>query len=172
MQHLLKCLDDNNYVSRHRVCDDNVSVRDIFWTHPSSIALLCRYHITKNVRARLKPAVGTKEKKGEDGQVVKFGVVVEKIMSAWTDILNFATEELYTENVVHFRNLCVEYPDFLKYVESTILDQVKEKVVCAWTNRVRYLGNTTTNRVESAHALLKKWLGDSKGDFCRDWGIL
>ena len=39
MQHLLKCLDDNNYVSRHRVCDDNVSVRDIFWTHPSSIEL-------------------------------------------------------------------------------------------------------------------------------------
>jgi alpha-glucosidase len=39
MQHLLKCLDDNNYVSRHRVCDDNVSVRDIFWTHLSSIDL-------------------------------------------------------------------------------------------------------------------------------------
>ncbi|MCI11145.1 hypothetical protein A2U01_0032245, partial [Trifolium medium] len=38
------------------------------------------------------------------------------------------------------------------YVESTILVPVKEKVVCAWTNSVMHLGNTTTNRVESTHA--------------------
>ena len=39
MQHLLKFLDDNHYVSRYRVCDDNISIRDIFWAHPESIDL-------------------------------------------------------------------------------------------------------------------------------------
>src|SRR4051812_417174 len=43
------------------------------------------------------------------------------------------------------------------------------EIVCAWTNRVRHLGCTTTNRVESAHAVFKRWLGDSKGDLCRGW---
>lgn len=46
---------------------------------------------------------------------------------------------------------------------------MKEKIVCAWTDNVRHLENTTTNRVESAHATLKKWSENSKGDLCRDW---
>ncbi|XP_058725564.1 uncharacterized protein LOC131596844 [Vicia villosa] len=49
------------------------------------------------------------------------------------------------------------------------LAKVKVKVVCAWTDNVRHLGNTTTNRVESAHASMKNWLVNSKGDLCRDW---
>src|SRR4051812_49448278 len=66
--------------------------------------------------------------------------------------------------------LCVfSIKTFCHYVESTILDKVREKVVCAWTNRVRHLGCTTTNRVESAHAVFKRWLDDSKGDLCRGW---
>ncbi|XP_058750117.1 protein FAR1-RELATED SEQUENCE 5-like [Vicia villosa] len=39
MQQLLKMLDDNKYISRYRNCDDEVTVRDIFWIHPDSIKL-------------------------------------------------------------------------------------------------------------------------------------
>ncbi|XP_058742100.1 uncharacterized protein LOC131614545 [Vicia villosa] len=39
IQQLLKMLDDNKYVSRYRTCDDGVTVRDVFWTHPDSIKL-------------------------------------------------------------------------------------------------------------------------------------
>ena len=90
-------------------------------------------------------------------------------MDAWNVIINASTKELYADAVLQFRNVCVKYPDLLKYVESTILDQVKEKVVCAWTDQVMHLGNTTTNRVESAHACLKNWLGNSKGDLITGW---
>ena len=38
---------------------------------PSSYALLCRYHITKNVRSRVKIAAGTKQIESEDGKMVK-----------------------------------------------------------------------------------------------------
>lgn len=43
----------------------------------------------------------------------------------------------------------VAYLDFMKYVESPILDQVKEKIVCAWTDHIRHFGNITHNKVES-----------------------
>ncbi|XP_050875905.1 uncharacterized protein LOC127079564 [Lathyrus oleraceus] len=102
---------------------------------PTSYALLCRYHITKNARSRVKPTVRTKQIESEDGKMVKAGVVVEKIMDALNRI-------------------------------------VKEKIVCACTNKVRHLRNTTTNRVESAHATFKNWLGNSKGDLYRDWDFV
>ncbi|XP_052728520.1 uncharacterized protein LOC128195310 [Vigna angularis] len=38
-----------------------------------------------------------------------------------------------------------------------------------WTNKVMHLGNTTTNRAESAHWSLKKVLGNSMGDLCSCW---
>lgn len=34
MQQLLKFLDDNHYVYRYKVCEDKVTIPDIFWTHP------------------------------------------------------------------------------------------------------------------------------------------
>src|SRR4051812_1550452 len=148
---------------------DNALMNAVDTVFPTSTALLCRYHITCNVRSKLKPAVGTKDRLDENGKFVKAGVVVDRIMAAWRGILDAYSEEDYTEKLVHFRSLCGSIRTFCHYVESTILDKVREKVVCAWTNRVRHLGCTTTNRVESAHAVFKRWLGDSKGDLCRGW---
>ncbi|XP_058776175.1 uncharacterized protein LOC131650486 [Vicia villosa] len=65
--------------------------------------------------------------------------------------------------------VCEKYPNLLKYVESTILDQLKEKIACARTNQVIHLGNITTNQVESAHATLKNWLGNNKDALCTYW---
>ena len=42
---------------------DNTLMNVVGIVFPSLIAILCRYHITKNLRAQLKPAVGTKEKR-------------------------------------------------------------------------------------------------------------
>ncbi|CAI8617883.1 unnamed protein product [Vicia faba] len=39
MQQILKLLDENHCISRYAVCDDKVTVRDIFWTHLESIKL-------------------------------------------------------------------------------------------------------------------------------------
>ncbi|XP_058751897.1 uncharacterized protein LOC131625001 [Vicia villosa] len=135
-------------------------------------ALLCRYHIACNMRSKVKPVVGVKQVETEGGKPVKPEVVVDQIMDAWACIASSSTKELYADAVLQFRKVCEKYPDLLKYVESTILDKVKEKFVCAWTNNVRHLGNTTTNRVESAHVTLKNWLGNSKGDLCQDWDTI
>jgi histone-lysine N-methyltransferase SETD2 len=55
----------------------------------------------------------------------------------------------------------------VNYVQSTILDTDKEKVVRALTNDVMHFGNTTTNRAESSHGVLKKYLTYGLGDFVR-----
>ncbi|XP_050886362.1 uncharacterized protein LOC127091721 [Lathyrus oleraceus] len=176
---VLKCEKEDNFTWALKVCrtlfkDQGempkaiVTGRDIALMNlvakvfPSSNALLCRYHITKNVKSRVKLTVGTKQIESEDGKMVKASVVVEKLMNAWNHIINSSIIELYTDSIMHFRKVCEKYPDLFKYVESTILDQMKENFFCAWTNNVRHLVNTTTNRVESVHATLKNWLGNSK----------
>ncbi|CAK8535142.1 unnamed protein product [Lathyrus sativus] len=42
-QQLLKLLDDNHYVSMYELCEDKVTVHDIFWTHAESIKLFNRF---------------------------------------------------------------------------------------------------------------------------------
>lgn len=46
---------------------------------------------------------------------------------------------------------------------------MKKKLVYARVGHVRPLGDTTTNKVDFVHGRLKKWLEDSKGDFCKVW---
>ncbi|GAU25698.1 hypothetical protein TSUD_216270 [Trifolium subterraneum] len=65
------------------------------------------------------------------------------------------SEESYTTAVVDFRKVFENFPNFVKYVETTVLDPVKEKFVSGWTDSVMHIGNTTTNRVESQHVMPK-----------------
>lgn len=87
--------------------------------------------------------------------MVKVGVILESIMDSLNAILYSSTGELYFECVIHFSGVCEKHLNFLKYVESTILDHVKEKIVCAWTNQVRRFENSTTNINKYTHVTLK-----------------
>ena len=73
------------------------------------------------------------------------------------------TQELYANALVEFQDACSDFPLFLNYVMTT-LNEVNEKIVRAWIGHVLHLGCRTTNRVESAHALAKKYLDNSVGD--------
>jgi hypothetical protein len=61
---------------------------------------------------------------------------------------------------------------FLEYVETTILNSVKEKSVKAWTEDVLYLGCRTINIVESAHGKLTKYFSNSMGDLATCWDVI
>jgi hypothetical protein len=69
-----------------------------------------------------------------------------------------------------FKERYGHWPKFIEYVKSTGLGPVKEKFVRVWTDRVMHLSNTTTNRVGSAHARLKRYVHNSLGDICKNWG--
>jgi len=77
--------------------------------------------------------------------------------------------ELYAINLIEFQDDCKDYPKFLHYVQTTILDPLKDKIVRAWTDLVLHIGCRTTNRVEGAHDVVKEYLSTSKGDLGTCW---
>jgi len=79
------------------------------------------------------------------------------------------TQELYASNLMELQDACKNYPMFLHYVQTTILDIVKDKIVRAWTGLVLHLGCRTTNRVEGAHGRVNEYLSTSKGDLGTCW---
>lgn len=81
---------------------DTALMNSVARVFPTSYALLCSYHITKNVRNILKCVVRAKQIKGEDEKIVKAFVVVERIIDAWNYVINSSTEELYDDFVIHF----------------------------------------------------------------------
>jgi hypothetical protein len=153
---LLKLQDHPDVVVTDR---DNALMNVVDRVFPMSAKLLCRYHISCNVRGNCKGKCGIDEDSDE------FGIMI----AAWENILDSENEESYADSVIRFRELCIPFPTFLEYVETTILGPVKEKVVTTGIKRHMHLGNTTTNRCESTHARLKKNIQDSMGDYIKNW---
>ncbi|XP_073221556.1 uncharacterized protein [Cicer arietinum] len=122
---------------------------------PTSIHLLCRFHIEKNVGARCKQYVK------KDRQ--------EEVMDLWKKIVYSTSVEEYDHHLQQFEILCADIILFVDYVKDSWLTPYKERFVNVWTNRVMHLGNTTSNRVESAHWRLKNMLQTSFGDLCKSW---
>jgi len=81
--------------------------------------------------------------------------VVKTVMLAWENIVNSDTKQSYIDNCNRFKVVCDKFPKFLEYVEITILGPVKEDDVKFQVNKAMHLGNTTTNRADSAHNRLK-----------------
>ncbi|XP_052175667.1 protein FAR1-RELATED SEQUENCE 5-like [Diospyros lotus] len=117
----------------------------IYKVFPSTTTLLCRWHISKNILAKCKKFFDRKE-------------TWEKFMLQW-NLLVFASTEIEYQSLLS--DLMVEYHAYegaLDYVRNTWLNDYKEKFIAAWTNKVLHFGNVTTNRAESAHAKLKRYL--------------
>jgi hypothetical protein len=113
---------------------------------------------------RVKPKVVKVDGKEKHVNEVKPSEIVDTIFSAWEKVVESPTQESYASNVMQFRDVCKNFPKFLDYVQSSILDIVKEKLVKAWTNLVLHLGCRTTNRVEGAHGIVKAYLTTSVCD--------
>ncbi|GAU51671.1 hypothetical protein TSUD_371910 [Trifolium subterraneum] len=128
---------------------------------PNSTALVCRVHVYKNVKAKLKAVCNAKEQIMDQ--------LLKTLKLQWNSIVDSTSEESYTTAVVEFRKVFEKFPNFVKYVETTVLDPVKEKFVSAWTDSVMRIGNTSTNRVESQHGALKQYLTDCKGGLVKGW---
>lgn len=57
MKQSLELLDDNNYVTMYRTCEDGVTVRDTFWTHLDSIKLLTCFLMYSSLIQRIRPTI-------------------------------------------------------------------------------------------------------------------
>ncbi|KAH1205885.1 Protein FAR1-RELATED SEQUENCE 6 [Glycine max] len=132
------------------------AVKTVF---PESTNLLCRFHIDKNVKAKCKSLIGEKN-------------AWDYVMDNWGTLVDCPSEYEFHESYQKFQVACSPWPMFIDYVNDTWIIPHKEKFITAWTNKVMHLGNTTTNRVESAHWALKRVLKNSVGDLCSVWDAM
>ncbi|KAL5184873.1 Protein FAR1-RELATED SEQUENCE 5 [Glycine soja] len=129
------------------------AVKTVF---PDCTNLLCRFHIDKNVKAKCKTLVTQKN-------------AWDYVMEAWGTLVDCPNESSFDEYLKNFEMACSPWPMFVDYVCQTWMVPHKERFVKAWANKVMHLENTTTNRVESAHWLLKRLLQNVVGDICSVW---
>ncbi|XP_058752124.1 uncharacterized protein LOC131625261 [Vicia villosa] len=122
---------------------------------PTTYNLLCRFHINKNVGMKCKEYVM------KDMQ--------ETIGTLWKDVVWASNEVEYGVRLQYLEQACFACTDFLDYVKNTWLIPHRQRFVGAWINLVLHFGNTTTNRVESAHWKLKQMIGNSLGDMVKVW---
>ncbi|KAH1233734.1 putative protein FAR1-RELATED SEQUENCE 10 [Glycine max] len=126
---------------------------------PECKNLLCRFHIDKNVKAKSKSLVGQKN-------------AWDYVMDSWGNLVDCPSEQEFPKHLQRFQVACSPWPMFTDYVCETWIVPHKEKFILAWTNKVMHLGNTTTNRVESAHWSLKRILQNSVEDLCSVWDAM
>ncbi|WJX83376.1 hypothetical protein P8452_66041 [Trifolium repens] len=134
---------------------------------PTSASMVCRWHVEKNVSTRMKELVHVK-----NGEGLRQSDVWNNITIAFKDLLDSPTDKCYVDYVMEFRNLCAKWPKFLQYVEETVLDTDKEKVVRCWVEKFMHMGNYTMNRAESAHGVLKALLKDGNSDLVKGWEVI
>jgi hypothetical protein len=91
---------------------------------PNSTALVCRYHVSKNVRKNFKLLCrATKDQNMDE--------LLNTLTFQWESVVESSSEDAYGLAVVEFRRVFEKFPKFLKYVEETVLDPVNEKIVRA-----------------------------------------
>ncbi|XP_058769876.1 PKS-NRPS hybrid synthetase cheA-like [Vicia villosa] len=122
---------------------------------PTTHNLLCRFHINQNVGMKCKEYV-MKDMR-------------ETIGTLWKDVVWASNEVEYGVRFQYLEQACFACTNFLDYVKNTWLIPHRQRFVGAWINLVLHFGNTTTNRVESAHWKLKQMLGNSLGDMVKVW---
>ncbi|KAK9116658.1 hypothetical protein Sjap_015605 [Stephania japonica] len=119
---------------------------------------LCTWHINKMVLTNTKKMFA----RNDDFQLFN---------KRWTDLMYATTEASFELMLATLR---VEYADMtglLNYLEDTWLRDYKNRFVRAWTNPLFHLGETTTQRVESAHSTLKQHLGTCIANFEALWSV-
>ncbi|XP_058217649.1 uncharacterized protein LOC131328770 [Rhododendron vialii] len=118
---------------------------------PRTANILCVWHIEKNVLSKCKP----KFEREQDW---------ETFLSDWTNLVESPDESCFNEA---WQRLQVDYEEkeyVHNYIKNTWLP-FKEKFVKAWTGNHLHFGNRVTSRAEGAHAMLKRYLTVSTGNF-------
>ncbi|KAJ9566461.1 hypothetical protein OSB04_002427 [Centaurea solstitialis] len=126
-------------------------IKNVF---PTTINLLCVWHIEKNVLANCKKYFGRPE---------EFDI----FMSGWNNVVYSTTEALFEENWREFELIYKEKKDALEYIKNIWLPW-KEKLVTAWTDKYLHFGGltpctghfTATTGLPCAHKI-KYWQGTS-----------
>ncbi|XP_074265095.1 uncharacterized protein LOC141587512 [Silene latifolia] len=110
---------------------------------------LCLFHVYTAIEARAT----NMERNGNFGKALAHG--------AWKKVVEAKTFDECTMEWNELRKKYCCHPALISYLELTWWHKIHMFGKC-FTNLVLHFGNTTTSRVESAHAQLKMWLGSAE----------
>ncbi|KAG5565701.1 hypothetical protein RHGRI_001574 [Rhododendron griersonianum] len=123
------------------------AIRVVF---PSTVNLLCVWHIEKNILANCKSYFETQDN-------------WTTFLTTWNQVISSQDEQAFNEAWKLFELLYREKEKVLCYIRKTWLP-FKERFVHAWTENCSHFGNRVSSRAEGAHAKLKQYLQVSTGD--------
>ncbi|KAJ0763747.1 putative transcription factor FAR family [Helianthus annuus] len=138
---------------------------------PNATRLLCRCHVSQSIFRNCKSFFAT----DHDWKIFNtmWNALVES--QTWTSFLqNYKQLQsmlIHHQGMYYYYNsvsiivtiviIIIIFADVLDYLNSTWLNKYKEMFVSVWTNECLHFGNQTTNRAESQHAKLKKFLNSA-----------
>ncbi|XP_038715075.1 uncharacterized protein LOC120008774 [Tripterygium wilfordii] len=74
------------------------------------------------------------------------------------------TENAYVYNLSAHEKILQNYSKVMNYIKDVWLTPYKEMFIFAWIGTYMHFGNLTTNRAESQHSKLKRYLGTPQSD--------
>ncbi|XP_019189960.1 PREDICTED: uncharacterized protein LOC109184415 [Ipomoea nil] len=168
MQVVMSFLHNNGYVHESRTNNATDELEDLFFVHPKSmekwrafphVLLIDATYKTNRYSMPLVEMVGVTSTNMTF--CIAFAFMHKENESNYTWALNClkATIEGCITRVLSSRIESV-----FGYIDDNWLQPYKEMFVSVWTDRYLNFGNHTTNRVESQHAKLKKYLESSQSD--------
>ncbi|KAK8938518.1 hypothetical protein KSP39_PZI011074 [Platanthera zijinensis] len=126
-------------------------------TFPQTRILLCQVHISRNILAHCK-------------KFFKHGKECEEFLQEWQTLVNSPTISAYNIHLnVMLAKYSEKYPNVVNYVMTTWIEPYREYFVSAWIDNLLHFGNSTTNRVESGHSHLKRFLEVSVCNLTSIW---
>ncbi|TYH58578.1 hypothetical protein ES332_D08G164700v1 [Gossypium tomentosum] len=126
---------------------------------PDATRLLYRWHITENIKKHCRQSIKSQHE-------------WDSFRAMWTVLVESPTWILYIENYRKLQSILSEYPGVLKYLDQVWLSKYKETFVSVWIDRHLNFGERTTNRVESQHVKLKKYLCEKNSSLDKFFGCI
>ncbi|XP_058218516.1 PKS-NRPS hybrid synthetase cheA-like [Rhododendron vialii] len=113
---------------------------------PLAQHILCIWHINQCVMKKCSPMLGTRW---------------DEFSEAWQLLIHSSTPMSLQQRWNAMCGNFEQYSNAIQYLWDIWLGPYKERFVAAYINQFMHLGSNSSQRAESAHARLKRYLGDT-----------
>ncbi|KAK9676088.1 hypothetical protein RND81_11G052900 [Saponaria officinalis] len=153
----LRALLPNGVSPNVTVTDRELSLMDVIpLVFPCSRNILCIWHVNRAIEERVNDTCKNIRRRNTPSSSPDPKMDMGKFFTStcWYYVVYATTDDQLREALTAMNE---KWPAMVEYIENTWLIY-GEKFLRLYTNTSTHYGNTSTSRVEAAHAVLKEWL--------------